>query len=425
VRVLLVQSYLGDHEAPVYPIGLASLAASLIEAHEVEIFDPNVSRSPMEELKESILSCQPDVVGVSLRNIDTTNKRKVVNYYPFFRQTLSVIRSVTDVPLVVGGSGFSMFAQEIMEREGSIDVGVYLEGERCFREVLDRWDEASKPSGLFFREGGEIQFSGLGDPVPLDEIHLPARCLIDPTPYSGNRDALGVETKRGCSLNCIYCVYGFLNGKRYRLRRPEQVVEDIETLAEHCGMQRFTFVDSVFNLPLEHAQAICDLLVQRKNRMRWSAWFSEKRLDRSFLRLAREAGCDHVIFSPDGYTDEVLARLGKEQSRQDILGAWDAVSSFSDLEVSYNFFKNPPGQSLSNLLGTALFCLRTQLQMKGRCHVELSSLRIEPHTRLYGIAVEEGLLQEGQSVLEPTPYTNPGTWYWESLIDLFLRLAGK
>jgi len=424
MRVLLVQSYLGDNEAPVYPIGLASLAASLTPEHAVSLFDPNVSEKPFEGIRERIVSFQPDVVGVSLRNIDSTNKRRVVDYFPLFQQVLSVVRKNSDVPLVVGGSGFSMFAQEIMEREAVIDLGLYLEGEETFKGLLQRLDAPESCPSVYFRKEGKILFSGQGPLLSPAEVKLPRRDLIDPKLYRKNRDAMGVETKRGCPLNCVYCVYGFLNGKPYRLRDPEQVVEDIESLAKQGG-DRFTFVDSVFNLPREHAASICRLLVERKNRLRWSAWFSEKGMDRDFLQLAKAAGCDHVIFSPDGYRDDVLQRLGKVQSTQDIHRAFQVVSSFPDVEVSYNFFKNPPGQNLRNFLGAALFCLRGKQKLGGRFHVELSSLRIEPHTRLYKIAVQEGIIQEGQSVLFPTPYGQSRTRYLEFLTDALLWLAGK
>ena len=56
-------------------------------------------------------------------------------------------------------------------------------------------------------------------------------------------------------LDCIYCIYGFLNGKELRLRKPTKVVDEIEILVKNRGVERFTFVDAVFNIPNDHAEA--------------------------------------------------------------------------------------------------------------------------------------------------------------------------
>ena len=55
----------------------------------------------------------------------------------------------------------------------------------------------------------------------------------------------------------------FLNGKEYRLRAPKRVVDDIELLLKENGIDTFTFVDSVFNIPLTHAEDICNEIIKR------------------------------------------------------------------------------------------------------------------------------------------------------------------
>ena len=42
MKVMLIQAYLGRKELPVFPLGLAMLAA-VLPGHDVKIFDPNVS----------------------------------------------------------------------------------------------------------------------------------------------------------------------------------------------------------------------------------------------------------------------------------------------------------------------------------------------------------------------------------------------
>lgn len=123
MKVLLVQSYLGSSESPVFPLGLSCLKAALV-GHDVRVFDLNTATRPFEELRELLSVFRPQVAGISLRNIDSTNKRNVVFYYPHLKEAVAAVKDASLAKVVVGGSGFSMFAREIMEDLPSIDLGL-------------------------------------------------------------------------------------------------------------------------------------------------------------------------------------------------------------------------------------------------------------------------------------------------------------
>ncbi|MBF0557626.1 MAG: cobalamin-dependent protein, partial [Nitrospirae bacterium] len=286
MNILLVQAFLGGTEQPVFPLGLACVASSLSE-HNVRIYDPNVSGDPLGELEDLLDGFSPDVIGLSIRNIDSTNKREVVFYYPYLKKIIDVIKAgrCSSSTIVAGGSGFSMFAREIMEDEQRIDFGILLEGEIAFNELLQNLSCPEKVRSVFFRRNGEIVFTGPGVQVDVNNTAPAYRCVASLDPYRKMRDAVGVETKRGCGFRCIYCIYGFLNGRALRLRAPERVVDEIELLVKEHGVERFTFVDSVFNAPQEHARDICREMIRRNIKVNWSAWFNEKGLTREFVEL--------------------------------------------------------------------------------------------------------------------------------------------
>lgn len=423
MKVLLVQSYLGGGEPQVFPLGIACLKAAL-SGHEVRGFDTNVSARPFDELKETIKAFSPDAIGISLRNIDSTNKRKVVFYYEFLARIIDAVKEVSAAPIIVGGSGFSMFAKEIMADEKRIDYGVFLEGERVLPELLKRLDDPSKVKGIFYRKEGRLIYTGQPPQSEMDSLALPDRSVSDLNAYSAIPDSIGIETKRGCALKCIYCIYGFLNGNRYRLRDPRLIVDDIENVAKR-GASSFTFVDSVFNLPKKHSEEICREMIRRGITLKWSGWFSEKGLDGDFVRLVKEAGCKKIILSPDGFSDSTLKELGKNVSKQEILKAYDVLKGIDGYEVCYNFFKNPPGQTLGAFMSLAAFVVKAKREMKRRVHFEFNSMRVEPHTKLYEIALAEGVVQKGDNLLHPKYYTNSRTRVIETMFNLALRLKGR
>lgn len=426
MKVLLLQAYLGGSEPPVFPIGLSCISAS-VKGHELRVFDPNVAVDPVADLQRMLEGFRPEVIGISLRNIDSTNKRKVVFYYRYLKETLDIVKdsSCDKARIIIGGSGFSMFAQEIMRDEPRIDYGVYLEGERTFPALLEQLGQPGSVRGVFYREGGKVIFTGPNTQADLNAAPLPDRTTIGVDPYIGSTEAIGIETKRGCMLGCIYCIYGFLNGKNMRLKAPVRVVDEIEILVKEHGVKGFTFIDSVFNLPLRHAEEICREMSRRKLNVKWSAWFNEKGLTREFIELARDAGCKNVILSPDGFSDEILKKLGKNIVKEDILRCYAVLKNIDGLEVSYNFFKNPPGQTVSAFLSLVNFCIKARREMGRRVHFEFNSIRIEPHTALFKLALEEGMVKENQNLLFPVYYSNRRTAYIDFLLNRVLGILGK
>ena len=204
MKIALVQSWLGEEAGePVFPIGLASLAASL-PGHTVAAFDPNVAGGdPMAALARFLRDFSPEMTGVSLRNIDSTNTRVNVSYLPPFGRTLATVRQETTGPLVVGGAGFSMFAKAIMASWPAINYGVALEGETAFAALADTLSRGNAPSSvpsLFCRDAdGEAFFTGESSKMDLSNLPSPDFSILPLTPYAAVPWGIGVETKRGCA----------------------------------------------------------------------------------------------------------------------------------------------------------------------------------------------------------------------------------
>jgi anaerobic magnesium-protoporphyrin IX monomethyl ester cyclase len=428
MNVLLIQSYLGENELPVYPLGLACLK-SMLDKVSVRVFDPNLPMpggcSPYTPLADMINQFHPDVIGISLRNIDSTNKRLVIFYFEEFVRLISFVRNRTEAVIVAGGAGFSLFAESIMKSCPEIDFGVYLEGETTFAALLHNMNTPESVPSIYYRKKEKIVFTGVDKKVDFQFHVNPDMDAVLLSRFSLYPESVGVETKRGCPFGCIYCPYGFLNGRSYRLKDPVRIVDGLELMVATAGLQTFSFTDSIFNVPRSHAEAVLREMIRRGLKLSWSAWYNERELDESFVRLSIAAGCRSFIFSPDGYSDRVLKKLGKQLSRNDIEKGLRLMIDSRGCEVSYNFFKNPPGQTLVDFVSMVLFCFKARWHMGRRVHFEFNSLRIEPHTRLYDLAVAEGIIQAHEDILTPVYYSQKKTAYIETLINVILRSIGK
>ena len=103
-RILLVSANRHREPYPVYPLGLSYLKSYLrrrMPHYEVLLFDCNLGG--VAQLEEFIRREQPDVVGVSLRNVDGANSLREGNFLPGYLEITQAVRRASQAPLLIGG----------------------------------------------------------------------------------------------------------------------------------------------------------------------------------------------------------------------------------------------------------------------------------------------------------------------------------
>ena len=405
MKILLVQAYLGRKEDfLLYPLGLAYVGTALqSRGHEVRGYDPNASPEGLDGMQKRIIELSPDVIGISLRNIDNLIRWDIFYYYKYFQETIRVARSVSSkAKIVVGGPGFSIFAEKIMQRNLELDFGVYLEGEDSFPELLEKLDNPGVVKGIFYRKNGEVIFSGARALPDFAHMTYPRRDFFDINYYRNDINCIGVQTKRGCPLKCTYCNYPLLNGSRQRVRSAESISDELQYLIDVFNIKRFVFADAIFNSPKKHAEEICEAFIKRGIKVEWSAYMDIKNADKDFLMLAQKAGCKAIIFSPDGISRGVLQALNKMLEAKDIeesLQLFTKDKEMRNFNVIYGFFLNAPGDTVSGLLQTLYFYVKAKLALRGRGNAHMNWIRLEPETVVFQRAVEEGAVPKDIELL--------------------------
>lgn len=405
MKILLIQ--LSDENVPVYPLGLAYIATPLIN-HDIKIFDQNTYQgNPFKETERVVYDFHPDVVGVSIRNLCFYSNidGRWHYYYEQLAPTIKAIKKAEKESVIVaGGAGFSVFPNEIMTNEHGIDIGVYLEGENSFRELIENMDALYKVGGLYVRNGEKIKFTGNYTRPDFDSMKAPRRDFVNPKLYN-KQYAIGLQSKRGCILNCTYCNYPNLSGNQLRMRRAAEVVDEIENLQSLYGIQEFAFVDNVFNIPLFHAEEICSEIIERKLHVQWTGWFNERFINKDFVDLAIEAGCKTFEFSPDGYSNRSLKWLNKNIQTGHIINAYKLLKNRPGIEMKYHFMIGIPGQDVFSLIRLAFFAARLKIFLgKKLKRLHFNWLYILPGTEAQRLAIKNKIISRDKDLMLLTRY---------------------
>ncbi len=414
MRVLMIQasSVEGISQEKVYPIGIVTLAGKLQEGgHQVEIIDMNLEPDPYGAVKKRLLEVQPDIVGISLRNIDPLANKTSSLIPPFVVTVRLVSALLPQARIVVGGTGFSLFPERLMLELPQIDYGVVGEAEDTFPALLSNIDNPSPLPGLCCREGMKIRVTPPSQEFDMSKYNPPSRDVLNPSLYldiNSYVPAIGIETKRGCPFNCAYCVYPRLQGHKLRCRPPKFVVDEMEFLNKEYGIQSFHFTDPVLNIPQGHLEEICQELINRKLRIRWDGFMREDLLNEKNVPLFEKAGCECFSFSPDGLCQEALDILNKNLHEADILNAARLTAQTEVISV-YHFMVNVPGETEKTCQKSIDFLERIydiHSRKKNLGAVVLNNIRILPGTPIEKIARNQGLISPETDLLYPT-YYNP------------------
>ncbi len=421
MNLLLISANREHFPDPVFPLGPAYAAGAALKAgHSVEVLDLAFVSDSEQALTEKVRRSAPSVIAFSFRNLDNAAYPLTRWYLPDYRSLVRRARAASEgkVPIVVGGSAFSLMPGEMLE-DLEADYGVSGESEEAFPALLDCLEGGESPHaipGVVGRCLGPVPrlFPIQGEPgVPTASFRpfkpggswtsvRPARDLFEPRRYARWGGMLNLQTKRGCAFRCRYCTYPVLEGSDHRLRDPASVADEVEEIVERYGIRSFFFVDSVFNLPASHAEGVADALIRRNVRIRWSAYASPAGLTRSLLEKMAAAGCDGLEVGTDSADGATLLALGKGFSRDRILEAAEDCHSVG-IPLCHSLVFGGPGETPDTVENTC----RTIDQTRPMAVVAMAGVRLYPGTPLGDWAMENGLVKEAKDFLRPQFYLDP------------------
>jgi radical SAM superfamily enzyme YgiQ (UPF0313 family) len=308
----------------VIPIGLLYVMAATPDRHEKRLLDLCFAGDPIAALAEGLADFAPDLVAIGMRNIQNNDYSGLSDNIAYYRSLVETARKVASCPIVVGGAGFSVMPRELMGALGA-DYGIAGEGERGFPALVAslengaRREELAAIGNLHRRERAMV-ITNPPDATFLDmnELAPPDRSLADPR-YYAEWGMESIQTKRGCPLRCEYCTYPIIEGRVGRKRDPGAIVDEMfAALEAHPEISHFFFVDSVFNLPRRHAKEVCRELIRRGWKVPWTCYANPLGFDDELAELARAAGCAGMEIGSDSGSGEVLERLRKGFTTEDI-----------------------------------------------------------------------------------------------------------
>jgi len=380
----------------VFPLGLSIVSRAIKQAdHELKQFDFLVEGKSMEKLKKSLDDFQPDFVLISIRNIDNVDSTANSSDWQLdtIKEMVAIAKVDREIPVVCGGPGFSVMPEPILEYIGA-DYGVVGEGENVINKIIEQLEQGIKLPPVIYPDLTQ---------TPLSQASLKPYCdasLIDF--YTQETGIFNIMSKRGCSFKCAYCTYPSIDGNRFQPKAVDDVIDCIQSIKDEHNISEFFFTDSIFNDPQGYYLQFAERLIERQVKIRWSAFFTPRDRNLDKLPLLKEAGLFAVELGTDAGCNVTMKGLRKGFTFDDVF-AFNEACVKNKLYCAHYIIFGGPGETTETLNEG----LENIKKLRSCVVFAFSGIRILPKTEIHRLAIEQGLLDENDSLIKPRYYFSP------------------
>lgn len=309
------------------------------------------------------------------------------------------------LPIIFGGPGSSLpEMQDFILETGFVDAVIAGEGELTVKELCSDFKRSMAEGipGLAVSGRGAVDFTPRPLVKDLDSLPdirhdgLPGPGL-DYEAYQSNRpnryltpffEGLPLASTRGCVNRCAYCSESAY-WARFRQRRPDKVVEQLERLKSRLGETRFLFSESAFNGNPGWLRSFCDTAGSLDFKPVFSSLLiGDRRVDESLAQAMYNAGFRYAVLGVETFSASIRERMNKRASEQEIFSSILALSR-AGINVKVNLLVGFPGEteqefeaSIRNMEKWA--ALGQDERGQGRVHWDVGhTVRIEAYSALY------------------------------------------
>ena len=410
MRILLIATnrhtqLMSRMNAQPLPIGLAYIAGYLDHTrHSVKMLDLMFSgENYLEDVAHTVRAFQPDLVGLSLRNLSNHSYLDPQWQLPITKAVVQQIRALSSAPIVCGGPAFSMMPQACFNYVEP-DLGLAGDAGEAFATLADRLAQKdftyTDLQGVVYRDDEGIHYDGMqclsafNRPPRLDELDMPR--------YNQAGFGIGVLTK----LQGFYypsAAHTQQEEGAWRVIRPiPEVIQEVKDLQRRFDLRKIFFIDNCFNLPLSHAKELCHSFIDADLKLHWNTCLAPYDCDLELVRLMKQAGCALVLMNgmrnDAAPLEERLAPL-LETCR---------ICEEGGLHYTIAQIFGEPGDTRDTV--------ERKLDFLRQIKPAVANLRIGislvPGTRVAARALQEGLITDEASLIQPTFYIAPEVRDW-------------
>jgi anaerobic magnesium-protoporphyrin IX monomethyl ester cyclase len=307
--------------------------------------------------------------------------------------------------IIAGGESTTGMAEHCLKQVPALKVCILGEGEDTLSELVTAIvseTDLSLVNGIIFRNknGDIIKTPPRSRIRNVDDLPIPAWDLFPIKNYQRHavvpgeeaRITLSILATRGCPYECTFCTSPDMWGTRYFMRKPENVVAEIEYVKDKYGATNFEFFDLTAIIQKRWIIAFAKLLVEKKLDITWKipAGTRSEAIDEEVSYWLKKSGCYFITYAPESGSPRLLDLIKKKVSLPNILQSIRYAKK-QEMIVYTNMIMGLPDETHRDIWSTLFFMLKCRLA--GVDDMPLAIFRPYPGSALFDRLVKESKIR--------------------------------
>lgn len=318
MRVLLIDPPGAGHGLNA---GLASIASYLKQfGHEIKVVDVNNDRENVNERVLKALDWKPEVIGISV--IFTFNKPRVFEIAKLCKQKCNA-------PIMLGGPGATIDYENLL-KEGNdcIDWIAIGEAEETILDFINHvkdgsdWHDMEGMAYWNSHEDAVVKNKFREFIKNLDDLPFPDYTDFDTFngKFSGKIDTYVIITSRGCPYDCVFCANKTISRRRFRVRSPRNVVDELKHARDFYKTKTVLIGDDNYTLDMKRAKDISYLMIKENVIIPYVMYdgIRADKVDYELAYLLKKTGCLEVSIGIENGDEETFKYVQKGEKLSDI-----------------------------------------------------------------------------------------------------------
>ena len=262
-------------------VALCIIAALTPMKHEVEIIDENV--------EEIDFTKHYDLVGITCITQQATRAYEIADEW-----------KSRSVKVVLGGIHVSILPEEAKNHADSVVIG---EAENIWGQLLTDFENNRLKNFYKSAEAADISLS----PIPRYDLLK-----------NKNYNLHWIQTTRGCPFDCIFCAASKVYGYKFRTKKTDQIIKEIEVIKKLFPDSRISFADDNIFINRKFSKELFERIIPYNIRYMAQTDISIAK-DDELLKLIKKSGCTFLLMGFESLSEENLENIDRNNKKQKYL----------------------------------------------------------------------------------------------------------
>lgn len=196
--------------------------------------------------------------------------------------------------VIFGGPQSDITSEETIRQIPYVDYICCGEGEQTiypFISSLLRGTPDLSVAGLVYRDGDQV----IKNPRPkmlenLDDMPFLDYSLLKTKTGLNEKKTFGIDVGRGCPFSCVFCSTKTFWGRKYRLKSPQRICEEMQDLHSKYGATSFKFTHDMFTLNRDKVEETCRRMNELDFKVKWGCSARLDCIDPELIDVMADSG---------------------------------------------------------------------------------------------------------------------------------------